>query len=181
MKVRILTMVAIATLLVSCGKKAKKEQTTEPAQTEQTVEAPKTEEPKAETEAKTDEIKLEIAGTDQMTFDKAELKVKAGQKVTLTLKHSGKMAKSAMGHNWVLLKQGTDIPAFAEKAIAAKDTDYIPAGSEEIIAHTKLVGGAEGDNKSDTITFTAPEKGTYDYICSFPGHYSMMKGKLIVE
>jgi azurin len=31
------------------------------------------------------------------------------------------------------------------------------------------------------IEFIAPEKGTYDYICSFPGHFAMMKGKLIVE
>ncbi|MCA9748564.1 MAG: azurin, partial [Romboutsia sp.] len=23
--------------------------------------------------------------------------------------------------------------------------------------------------------------GTYDFMCSFPGHYSVMKGKFIVE
>ncbi|HBX64839.1 MAG TPA: azurin, partial [Balneolaceae bacterium] len=26
-----------------------------------------------------------------------------------------------------------------------------------------------------------PEAGTYDFICSFPGHYALMKGKFIVE
>ena len=38
-----------------------------------------------------------------------------------------------------------------------------------------------GGGQSDTIEFDAPEPGTYDFICSFPGHYSVMKGKFIVE
>ena len=66
---------------------------------------------------------------------------------------------------------------FAEEALKAKATDYIPEDQSNVIAHTKLVGGGE----STTITFHAPEKGTYDFICSFPGHYSMMKGKFNVE
>lgn len=113
-----------------------------------------------------------------MQFDVKEIKVKAGQKVKLTLTHSGKLAKTAMGHNFVLLKTGTDIAAFASKAAAARETEYIPKSDEaSIIAHTKLVGGGE----SDTIEFTAPKKGTYTYICSFPGHYALMKGTFIVE
>ncbi len=166
MKNKFLTLAVAMTLLVSCGKKEAKKQ--EEAK-------PKTEVATKKEEAK--EAKLEIAGTDQMTFDKKEMHVKAGQKVTLTLKHSGKMGKNVMGHNWVLLKNGTDMAKFAEKAMPAKDNGYIPEDKSDIIAYTKVVGGGE----SVTITFTAPEKGTYDYICSFPGHYSMMNGKLIVE
>lgn len=119
-----------------------------------------------------------IKGSDAMQFDVKEVKVKAGQKVKLTLTHSGKLAKTAMGHNFVLLKTGTDIASFASKAAAARETEYIPKSEEaSIIAHTKLVGGGE----SDTIEFTAPKKGTYTYICSFPGHYALMKGTFIVE
>ena len=47
---------------------------------------------------------------------------------------------------------------------------------DEVIVHTKMLGGGE----SDTITFIAPENGFYTYICSFPGHWGLMKGKLIV-
>lgn len=122
------------------------------------------------------EILLVINSDDNMMFDKSELRVKAGQKVTLTLNHTGKMAKKVMGHNWVLLKKGTKITDFANKAIVAKDNDYITE-KHSIIAYTKLIGGGE----STTITFTAPKKGTYNYICSFPGHSSMMRGVLIVE
>ena len=40
-----------------------------------------------------------------------------------------------------------------------------------------MIGGGE----TDVIEFPAPEKGTYEFLCSFPGHYGMMKGKFIVE
>ncbi|MDQ1087794.1 MULTISPECIES: azurin [unclassified Siphonobacter] len=121
---------------------------------------------------------LVLNANDAMQFDKKEFKVKAGQKVKLTLKHTGKFAKQAMGHNFVLLKPGTDLQAFASKANMASSTEYIPKSeSASIVAHTKLLGGGE----SDTIEFTAPKKGTYTYICSFPGHYGIMQGKFVVE
>jgi azurin len=124
------------------------------------------------------EATLEIEGNDQMQFNKTELTVKAGAKVTLTLKHPGTGAINVMGHNWVLLKQGVDIATFATKANeAGLDNNYIPVGTTDVIAHTKVIGGGE----TTTIEFTAPAAGTYDYICSFPGHWAMMKGKLIVE
>lgn len=119
-----------------------------------------------------------INGNDAMQFDKAEIRVKAGAKVALTLKHTGKMPKTAMGHNLVILAAGTDLTAFTTAAVAAAAEDYVPKSqAASIIAATKLLGGGE----SDTIIFDAPAVGSYDYICSFPGHYAIMKGKLIVE
>ncbi|QKX03682.1 azurin [Aquimarina sp. TRL1] len=117
-----------------------------------------------------------LSSNDQMQFDKKILRVKKGEKITLTLQHAGTMSKNVMGHNFVLLQQGTDIIQFARKAMKAKDTEYIPEG-DDVIAYTKLIGGGE----KVTITFDAPAPGTYDYICSFPAHYTLMKGKLIVE
>jgi azurin len=124
------------------------------------------------------QVELVLESTDAMQFTKKELKVKAGQSVKLTLKHTGKLAKAAMGHNFVLLAQGTDVAAFGQKAAQARDTEYIPKSeASKILASTKLIGGGE----STTIEFKAPKKGTYTYICSFPGHYALMQGKLIVE
>ena len=127
--------------------------------------------------AATMDTEVVIEGNDQMRFNLSEITVKAGETVTLTLKHTGKLPKTAMGHNWVLLAAGTDIKAFATEAMKARDNEYIPEGSEQILAHTALVGGGE----EVTIEFTAPAAGEYDFICSFPGHYALMKGKLIVE
>lgn len=114
---------------------------------------------------------------DKMKYDKTILNAKAGQKITLTLKHGGKMSKSIMGHNFVLLKKGVVLSKFAQQAIAAKNNDYIPENTNDVIAYTKMLGGGE----SDTITFEAPAKGVYVYVCSFPGHFALMKGVLRVN
>jgi azurin len=168
----LILLAIIALTAFSCGSEPDNNTTTTtPAASEQ--EAPAANQAEAKSAS---EVKLDIAGNDQMQFDKKELKVYAGQKVTLTLTHSGEMAKEVMGHNFILLKPGTDLAAFAADAVKAKDNDYIPE-SDAIIVYTKMLGGGE----SDTITFDAPEKGTYDFICSFPGHYALMQGKFIVE
>lgn len=166
---------ATAALMVSCGgNNEESTESTDPVvQPETTVEEPTV----SETETVTADVYLELLSDDKMQFDKNELKVGAGQTVALTLKHTGEMDKTVMGHNFVLLQQGVDMNEFATKAMAAKETDYIPEDQSEIIAYTKTIGGGE----SVTITFEAPEVGTYDYLCSFPGHYGIMNGKFIVE
>lgn len=121
------------------------------------------------------EIVLE--SSDEMKFNKKKIVTKEGNQVKLTLKHVGKMGIEVMGHNFVLLKQGTNIMEFGSKAADAAETNYIPEGSEEVIVYTEMIGGGE----STTITFDAPAKGEYDFICSFPGHVALMKGKFVVE
>jgi azurin len=122
-------------------------------------------------------VHISVESSDQMKYNVSEIKVKAGQKVMLHLKHVGKMPIQAMGHNLVILQKGTNVAEFARNASTAKATGYVPTGSKSVIAATKLIGGGQ----ETSITFTAPAKGTYDFICTFPGHFSIMKGKLIVE
>ena len=124
-----------------------------------------------------DTVRITLKSDDKMKFDMSEINVSEGQTVILTLEHTGTMPVTAMGHNFVLLKPGTSLDAFGTEALNANENDYIPTDTKDIIAHTKLIGGGE----SDEITFEAPAKGTYDYICSFPGHYSVMKGKFNVK
>jgi azurin len=122
-------------------------------------------------------ITLELTGNDQMQYDKRVMSVHAGQEVTLIFHHAGTMPKNAMGHNFVLLKQGTDKDAFDKAAAKAGDHDFIPEDkSDEIIAHTRLLAGGE----TDTIKFDAPPAGSYDYLCTFPGHAAQMNGKFVV-
>ena len=118
-----------------------------------------------------------ITGNDAMQFNKKEIRVKAGEKVKITLKHIGKMDKNVMGHNFVLLKQGVSVSAFGNKAATAKATNYIPDNGKDVIAHTDIVGAGE----TSIVEFDAPAPGTYEFLCSFPGHYAMMKGTFIVE
>lgn len=156
------------------GETKTKETTTTPSATE----TPATETP-AETQTDANAVaELTIDGNDQMQFDKKEFHVKEGQKVKLTLTHSGKMDKKTMGHNWVLLAQGMTPELYAKAAAKDGDENYISKSeSANVIAHTKLIGAGE----SDTIEFTAPAAGVYDFLCSFPGHWGAMNGKFIVE
>jgi azurin len=120
--------------------------------------------------------KLEITGTDAMSYDKKELSVAADcTSVELTLKHSGKLASNVMGHNWVLAKTADLNGVAGDGAAAGLTKSYLKDGDARVLAHTKVVGGGQ----TDTITFpTAALKvgEKYSYFCSFPGHWSMMKG-----
>jgi len=100
--------------------------------------------------------------------------------VKVSLTNMGSIPKAAMAHNWVLLKKGVEPKAFADAAVTAAATDYIPAAmADQIIAHTKLLG----PKQSDEITFKAPtEPGEYHFLCSFPAHFlSGMTGVLVVK
>jgi azurin len=124
-----------------------------------------------------DACKLEIAGNDQMQYDKKELDVPATCKqVTLTLKHTGQLPAAAMGHDWVLVNT-PDLTAVANAGMGAGlASNYVAAGDKRVLANTKVVGGGQ----SDTITFsTAALKagGDYSYLCTFPGHNALMRGK----
>ena len=127
--------------------------------------------------SKLDTIKIRLNSNDKMQFDQAELTAFEGQTVVLILHHIGTMPVTAMGHNFVLLTKGTSTSEFAKNASKAKANNYIPTDESNIIAYTGLIGGGE----SDTVVFKAPEKGVYDFLCSFPGHYSIMKGKFNIK
>lgn len=168
-----------ACALISCGNEKKQEEEEtftigDQNRTESTTNANRSQSTTAEDG---DVVEITLNANDQMRFDKNELRVKSGQTVRLTLNHTGQMAENVMGHNFVLLEEGTDVSEFGQEAARAQDNEYIPANSEDVIANTEMIGGGE----STTIEFEAPAAGTYVFICSFPGHYALMQGKFIVE
>lgn len=123
-------------------------------------------------------VEITIEGDDQMRFNMETIEVEAGQTVRLTLEHVGQMPVANMGHNWVLLDEGTDFDAFTSAAMNAANNDYIPEDMyDDVIAYTDLIGGGE----TSTVEFEAPSPGTYDFLCSFPGHPGPMSGEFIVN
>jgi azurin len=125
--------------------------------------------------------KITITGNDTMQFDVKEFTVQAGEKIELTFKNIGKLPKLAMGHNLVILKEGIRPLKFGQKimGMGASPSNPLPKESlEDVLASTKLLGPGE----SDIITFTAPKKpGLYQFLCSFPGHYAIMRGVMVVK
>jgi azurin len=122
---------------------------------------------------------VRITGNDAMQFSHSEIRAKPGQAIALILTNTGKMPKQGMAHNWVLLKAVTESEVNKiGMAAATKAPDYMPDDRSNIIVYTKMLGPGE----SDTIEFDAPsEPGKYPFICTFPGHYAIMRGNLIVQ
>lgn len=119
-----------------------------------------------------------LTANDRMQFSDTLFKVKAAQPITVKLTNIGKMPKASMGHNFTILAKGVDFTAYVTKALHASQTDYQPADMQSsVIAHTKLVGPGE----TDEITFKLPNKGIFDFLCTFPNHYGSMRGKLVAE
>ena len=121
---------------------------------------------------------LAIAGNDAMQYDKKELDVAADcTQVELTLTHTGKLPAAAMGHNWVLVKTA-DVTAVANAGMSAGlASNYLPPNDPRVIASTKTIGGGE----STSVTFPTSKLtkgGDYSFMCTFPGHYVIMKGVL---
>jgi azurin len=121
---------------------------------------------------------VELTANDQMKFNVTNIDATAGETLKVVLKNAGTLPKEAMGHNWVLLKAGTDVNAFATASMTAKDTDYIaPAQKDKVLAFIKVLG----PKQSGEASFTVPAAGKYEFICSFPGHYMLMRGTLTVK
>lgn len=125
------------------------------------------------------ELKPSANPAAPLSYDKAEITAKAGQKVKVTLNNSGGILPQP--HNFILMKPGTldKVGALANAMLSdpkAMDKSYIPE-STDIIASMKLVQPGQ----SGSVEFTAPaEPGDYPYACTFPGHWLLMRGILKV-
>ncbi|HCV97305.1 MAG TPA: azurin [Stenotrophomonas sp.] len=122
---------------------------------------------------------ISLDSTDQMSFSQKQINVAADcSQVKLTLRHTGKLAATAMGHNWVLTRTADYQPvAMAGMRMRLADS-YLPKGDPRVLAHTSVIGGGQ----TTSVTFSTAKLtkgGDYTFFCSFPGHFAMMKGKLV--
>jgi azurin len=123
---------------------------------------------------------VEVAAADNMRFAPASIEAKAGERLRLRLKVTSALPKAAMAHNIVILKNASDANMYAQAAMLANTTNYVPAALQsKVIAATALAGAGE----TVEVEFVAPATpGSYTFLCSFPGHFSAgMKGLLIVK
>ena len=131
--------------------------------------------------ATADVCPLTINATDDMRFEQDTLQVETRcTDVEVTLHHTGKLPAQIMGHNWVLTKT-SDVAAVANAGMGAgRANSFQQPGDKRIIAATKIVGG--GENAVVQFSTAQLERGvSYSYFCSAPGHFSMMKGRLVLN
>ena len=147
-----------------------------PGESQEAVDSMERAVPGAEQQQFTDTINLQA--NENMRFSKELFKIHTQKKIVLIFKNTAAPSGTAMTHNVVILKPGTDIADFADVARSAQKEQYIPSAvASLIIAHTRQVSGGE----SDEVEFTINQPGVYDFICSFPGHWGTMQGKIVAE
>lgn len=122
-----------------------------------------------------------VDSTDAMQFVQKTLTVpKSCKQFTITLNHTGKLPATVMGHNLVLSKTADASGVATDGMKAGAAANYVKAGDTRVIASSKVIGG--GESTKVTIPVSKLKAGeSYTYICSFPGHSSIMRGTLTVN
>ena len=116
-----------------------------------------------------------------MMFDKKQIAVKVGQPVKIVFTNP-----DATDHNMVFVKPG----ALEEVGMAANEmarnpkfanSDFIPKQKRHLILHASRMIGPTRKARVEVLRFTAPkEPGVYPFVCTFPGHWVVMNGIMVV-
>ncbi|MEQ1841973.1 MAG: plastocyanin/azurin family copper-binding protein, partial [Verrucomicrobiales bacterium] len=114
---------------------------------------------------------------ERMLYDTTAFTASPGQPIKLTLSNP-----DVTQHNLVIGSPGS----LEELGMAGNEMAKDPGGlakgfipeSEKILHHTKLLE----QGTSETLRFNAPEiPGIYPFLCTFPGHWILMKGEMTVK
>jgi azurin len=116
-----------------------------------------------------------ILGTKPgLKYDVSEVQVKAGSRIKWVFNNNDDML-----HNCVIVSVGTSNyvgEAAIKLGLKGADMQYVP-NSKNVLFHTNILQ----PDSSETIYFMAPtETGDYSFLCTFPGHHTLMLGKLKV-
>lgn len=123
-------------------------------------------------------VKIECV-RERMLYTVTKIEVKTGQPVKIEF-----VNPDATPHNLVIVKPGAMMEVALAATEMAKDPEaaklhFIPKSkSDKILHHTQMLQ----PESAQTLRFLAPEKpGVYPYLCTFPGHWVLMKGELVVK
>jgi putative heme-binding domain-containing protein len=120
---------------------------------------------------------IAIEAASNLAYKTPELRAKAGETLALTF-----VNPDVVPHNWVLVKPDTlaAVGTLADGLIADPEAvarHYVPK-TDDVIAYADITE----PGKEQTIYFTVPKQpGRYPFLCTFPGHWKLMNGLLIVE
>ena len=113
---------------------------------------------------------LKLGTKPGLKYDVTNFKVKAGSKIRLIFSNNDDMT-----HNVVVVTPGAadDVASLALKlGLKGSEMNYVP-NSSKVLFHTALLQ----PETSESIYFVAPTTpGEYTFVCTFPGHASVMRG-----
>lgn len=121
-----------------------------------------------------------VESNDAMQFNTKEIAIKSScENFTITLKHTGKTPKEAMGHN-IVISQASDKEGILKDGLEAKlENNFIKPNDTRVLASTPMIGGGE-ETEVVVDVKKLNKDGDYDFFCSFPGHGALMIGKVKV-
>jgi azurin/sugar lactone lactonase YvrE len=111
---------------------------------------------------------------EKMKYDIAEFEVKAGHRLKIIFSNP-----DFMPHNLLIVEPGSSEEiGLAALAMGAKGFEmHFRPVSDKVLAGSKMLDHSE----TETITMTAPTTpGDYEFVCTFPGHYLLMRGVMKV-
>ncbi|MEX2601672.1 MAG: plastocyanin/azurin family copper-binding protein [Balneolaceae bacterium] len=119
-----------------------------------------------------DTLEVSSFGSD-LSYDVTEIRAKAGSQFTIRYINA-----SSMPHNMVFVNTEEDINPVGIAALQAYQNGYIPENEmDRIFAYSDLAT----PESTVEVTITVPEEpGSYPYICTYPGHFTSMQGRLVV-
>jgi azurin len=116
------------------------------------------------------------AVVEEMRFDTTRIVVQAGKAFEITFDNP-----DVMPHNLVVVEPGArERVSLAAMALPPEHVDrsdraWVPE-SRELIAATRLLETGQ----SQTLRIRALTEGVYEYVCTFPGHWTVMWGQIVV-
>ena len=112
---------------------------------------------------------------DELAYDVVEIRAQAGSEITIEFVNNS----GGMPHNVVFVNSEADINPTGIAALQASKDQYIPQNElDRIFGFTGLAGPGE----AVYVTITVPEEqGSYPYICTYPGHFTVMQGILVAR
>lgn len=120
------------------------------------------------------DLSIRLGTEPGLNYSVKDMTVKAGSKIRWTFTN-----QDDMPHNCLIVMPNS-ADAVGEAAIAlgvqGMALQYVPV-SNKILYHTNLIQ----PGSSETIYFVAPDQpGVYQYVCTYPGHYTVMRGVIRV-
>jgi len=110
---------------------------------------------------------------DALAFDLDEMATIAGVEVVISFNNYS----SINSHSLVIVQDGTKDAVATDGVMAGPTNNWVAPGDARVIANTVVLNPGE----SGEVRFTAPDSGTYQFVCTFPGHYFTMFGDFIVN
>ena len=124
-------------------------------------------------------VSIEMRAVSGLRFEPDWIQVPPGKRIALTIRNED----VSMPHNFVLVESGALERVGAAADLLAADPQgiakhYVPESSNSILSFSPVIDPGE----AYTVYFDSPDApGEFPFACTFPGHWRVMRGNLVVN